>query len=184
MLCDGSQGDAEALDSRCRLMGELVAGGGAGGRPTTTVASGRVLKSLDAGFGANVVGPIASVLFFDLAFWDNGTEGELKLPFIVVWLIAGATFFTLRFRFINLRAFRHAWVVTTGHYDDPGRPGRGHALPSAVLRVVGDGGTRQHRGRCGGGCHGRSWRDLLDDRRRLPRHVLEVHRMHARPDVP
>ncbi|UCH29179.1 MAG: hypothetical protein JSV06_13055, partial [Myxococcales bacterium] len=49
---------------------------------------GGVLKSLDGGFGANVVGPIASVLFFDLAFWDNGTEGELKLPFIVVWLIA------------------------------------------------------------------------------------------------
>jgi AGCS family alanine or glycine:cation symporter len=101
---------------------------------------GSVLKSLDAGFGANVVGPIASVLFFDLAFWDNGTEGEIKLPFIVVWLIAGATYFTLRFRFVNIRAFRHAWVVTTGHYDDPDDPGEVthfQALSSALSATVG-----------------------------------------------
>jgi AGCS family alanine or glycine:cation symporter len=101
---------------------------------------GGVLKSLDSGFGSNVVGPLASVLFFDLAFWDNGTEGEIKLPFIVVWLIAGATFFTLRFRFVNLRAFKHAWVVTTGHYDDPDDPGEVthfQALSSALSATVG-----------------------------------------------
>jgi AGCS family alanine or glycine:cation symporter len=101
---------------------------------------GSVLKSLDSGFGAHVVGPIASVLFFDLAFWDNGTEGEIKLPFIVVWLIAGATFFTLRFSFINVRAFRHAWVVTTGRYDDPDDPGEVthfQALSSALSATVG-----------------------------------------------
>jgi AGCS family alanine or glycine:cation symporter len=101
---------------------------------------GGVLKSLDSGFGANVVAPIASVLFFDLAFWDNGTEGEIKLPFIVVWLIAGATFFTLRFSFINLRAFRHAWIVTTGRYDDPDDPGEVthfQALSSALSATVG-----------------------------------------------
>jgi len=100
---------------------------------------GGVLKSLDGGFGSNVVGPIASVLFFDLAFWDNGTEGEIKLPFIVVWLITGAIFFTLRFRFINLRAFRHAWVVTTGRYDDPDDPGEVthfQALSSALSATV------------------------------------------------
>ncbi len=101
---------------------------------------GAFLQSLDAGFGANVVGPIASVLFFDLAFWDNGQPGEIQLPFIVVWLIAGATFFTLRFSFINLRAVRHAWVVTTGHYDDPDDPGEVthfQALSSALSATVG-----------------------------------------------
>ena len=101
---------------------------------------GSVLRSLDGGFGANVVGPIASVLFFDLWFWDNGTEGEIKLPFIVVWLIAGATYFTFRFGFINLRAFRHAWVVTTGRYDDPDDPGEVthfQALSSALSATVG-----------------------------------------------
>lgn len=103
-------------------------------------AIGTFLRSLDQGFGANVVGPIAQVLFFDLVFWDNGTDHDLKLPFIVFWLIAGATFFTLRFGFINIRAFRHAWVVTTGHYDDPDDPGEVthfQALSSALSATVG-----------------------------------------------
>jgi len=101
---------------------------------------GGVLTSLDDGFGANVVGPIAQVLFFDLIFWDNGTDTDLQLPFIVFWLIAGATFFTLRFGFINIRAFKHAWVVTTGHYDDPDDPGEVthfQALSSALSATVG-----------------------------------------------
>jgi AGCS family alanine or glycine:cation symporter len=101
---------------------------------------GGVLQSLDQWFGGNVVGPIAQVLFFDLIFWDNGTDGDLQLPFIVFWLIAGATFFTLRFGFINIRAFKHAWVVTTGHYDNPDDPGEVthfQALSSALSATVG-----------------------------------------------
>jgi AGCS family alanine or glycine:cation symporter len=101
---------------------------------------GVVLKSVDQGFGAHVVAPIAQVLFFDLIFWDNGTDGDLKLPFIVFWLIAGAIFFTLRFGFINVRAFKHAWVVTTGHYDNPDDPGEVthfQALSSALSATVG-----------------------------------------------
>ncbi|MGB8329528.1 MAG: alanine/glycine:cation symporter family protein [Polyangiales bacterium] len=86
------------------------------------------------------MGPLARVLFFDLIFWDDGSAGDLQLPFIVFWLIAGASFFTLRFGFINLRAFRHAWVVTTGHYDDPNDPGEVthfQALSSALSATVG-----------------------------------------------
>ncbi len=101
---------------------------------------GTVLKSIDQGFGSAVVAPIAQVLFFDLIFWDNASDGDLKLPFIVFWLIAGATFFTLRFGFINIRAFKHAWVVTTGHYDDPNDPGEVthfQALSSALSATVG-----------------------------------------------
>lgn len=101
---------------------------------------GSVLKSVDQGFGGHVVAPIAQVLFFDLIYWDNGSEGDLKLPFIVFWLIAGAIFFTLRFGFINVRAFRHAWVVTTGHYDNPDDPGEVthfQALSSALSATVG-----------------------------------------------
>jgi AGCS family alanine or glycine:cation symporter len=107
---------------------------------STDARIGGVLKSLDGGFGAHVVAPIAKVLFFDLIFWDNGTDHDLKLPFIVFWLIAGATFFTLRFGFINLRAFKHAWVVTSGHYDDPDDPGEVthfQALSSALSATVG-----------------------------------------------
>jgi alanine or glycine:cation symporter, AGCS family len=101
---------------------------------------GGVLRALDQGFGATVVAPMAQVLFFDLICWDNGTANDLQLPFIVFWLIAGAIFFTVRFAFINLRAFRHAWVVTTGHYDDPDDPGEVthfQALSSALSGTVG-----------------------------------------------
>jgi len=101
---------------------------------------GAVLRELDQGFGAHVVAPIARVLFFDLIFWDNGSEQDLQLPFIVFWLISGATFFTLRFGFLNVRAFKHAWVVTTGHYDDPDDPGEVthfQALSSALSATVG-----------------------------------------------
>ena len=107
-------------------------------RPWMDVAL--LFQSLDQWFGNYLVGPIAKVLFYDLAFWDNGTEGELKLPFIVAWLIVGAVFFTLRFGFINLRGFGHAIAVTLGHYDKPDNPGEvSHfqALSSALSATVG-----------------------------------------------
>ncbi len=99
-----------------------------------------LLASLNEAFGQAVVGPIASVLFFDLWFWDNHAESDTKLPFIVFWLIAGATFFTLRFAFINLRALKHAVIVTRGRYDDPNDPGEVthfQALSSALSATVG-----------------------------------------------
>ena len=102
--------------------------------------AGGFFGSLNRAFGEHVIAPIANVLFFDLVFWDNGIEGEIDLPFIVCWLIAGATFFTLRFGFINIRAFRHAWAVTAGHYDragDPGEVTHFQALSSALSATVG-----------------------------------------------
>ena len=76
--------------------------------------------------------------------WLVVIPGYLVLPSLapasLFWLIAGATFFTLRFGFINLRAFKHAWVVTTGHYDDPDDPGEVthfQALSSALSATVG-----------------------------------------------
>jgi AGCS family alanine or glycine:cation symporter len=135
----------EGMGTRCKWFAAFCAGMWSSAALAQATESddggmGAALTSLDGWFGAHVVGPIASVLFFDVAFWDNGTDGELKLPFIVIWLIAGATFFTLRFGFINLRAFRHAWVVTTGHYDDPDDPGEVthfQALSSALSATVG-----------------------------------------------
>jgi alanine or glycine:cation symporter, AGCS family len=94
------------------------------------------LETLDALFGRYVVQPIDSVLFFDVAFFAP----DAKVPFIVLWLVLGATFFTLRFGFINLRAFRHGLAVTAGRYDEPGQPGEvSHfqALSSALSATVG-----------------------------------------------
>ena len=76
---------------------------------------------------------------------DEGNEvaksyTSLGLPLIVVWLVLGATFFTLRMAFINIRAFFHAIAVTFGLYDNPNDPGEiSHfqALSSALSATVG-----------------------------------------------
>ncbi|MDE0884578.1 MAG: alanine/glycine:cation symporter family protein [Myxococcota bacterium] len=96
--------------------------------------------ALDAGFANYVVAPISAVLFYDVAFWDNGTPGETTLPAVVVWLIAGAIYFTLQFRFVNIRAFRHAIDCVRGRYTDPKEAGEiSHfqALSAALSATVG-----------------------------------------------
>ncbi len=108
-------------------------------QPAPPAASPSVLDGVDAAFGTYVVGPMASVLFFDLVFWDSGPE-QVSLPFIVVWLILGATFFTLRMRFINIRGLRHAVAITAGKYDDEHEDGEVthfQALASALSATVG-----------------------------------------------
>ena len=83
-----------------------------------------------------LVAPIEAVLFFDLAFWT----GAYSLPAVVVWLGLGAVFFTLRFQFINLRAFRHAVDCVRGRYsqpDDPGEISHFQALSAALSATVG-----------------------------------------------
>ena len=64
----------------------------------------------------------------------------ISIPFIVLWLVVGAIFFTLRMSFINIRGFMHAFKVTKGDYDDPDHPGEiSHfqALSSALSATVG-----------------------------------------------
>jgi AGCS family alanine or glycine:cation symporter len=171
----------------------------------------------DAIFGKFVVGPIGSVLFWDVWFWDNNPEAaaEVKVvvspintdsddckarlasmvsslsdrddkqamdfvgilprpltaefvprseaeqlqakllsggfvttlspntidfPIVVLWLIFGACFFTLRMNFINLRGFKHAVSVTAGDYDNPDEEGEithFQALSAALSATVG-----------------------------------------------
>ena len=81
------------------------------------------LIALDKGFTDYIVSPISRLFFFDIVFWDNGQSGEINLPIVVVWLMAGAIYFTLRFRFINLRAFRHAVDCVRGRYTNPDESG-------------------------------------------------------------
>ena len=69
--------------------------------------------------------------------------GEADLPLIVVWLIAGALFFTVYLRLINIRGFVHAVRIVIGKEDKaPGAPGEvSHfqALTTAVSGTVGVG---------------------------------------------
>ena len=65
---------------------------------------------------------------------------DFKLPLIVLWLVFGAVFFTLRMRFVNLRFFRHAIEVVKGKYTDPnsvGEVSHFQALTSALSATVG-----------------------------------------------
>ena len=96
-----------------------------------------VAAKIDEAFGKFIVKPFATVLFFDF-----GTKSWLgtSIPFVVVWLLAGAVFLTLRMGFINLRAFKHAIDLTRGLYDKPGETGEvSHfqALSAALSATVG-----------------------------------------------
>src|SRR5699024_4356773 len=70
----------------------------------------------------------------------NGDFQTTSIPFIVIWLICGALFFTLRMGFINVRGFKHALDLARGKYDDPSAPGQVthfQALATAVSGTVG-----------------------------------------------
>lgn len=95
------------------------------------------MGDVDRFFGRYLVRPLATVLFFDF-----GTEEYFgtSIPFVVLWLFAGALFFTIRMGFINVRAFWHAIRVTKGDYDDPreaGEVSHFQALASALSATVG-----------------------------------------------
>lgn len=89
-------------------------------------------ERLDSFFGEWIVGPIATVFFWKVP--------GLEMPFVVAWLMAGAIFFTLRMRFVNLRLFGHAIGLVRGKYDDPtseGEVSHFQALATALSATVG-----------------------------------------------
>jgi len=64
----------------------------------------------------------------------------VQVPFVLVWLLAAATIFTLYFRFINFRAFRHGFQLVRGDYSDPlaaGEVTHFQALATALSGTVG-----------------------------------------------
>jgi len=70
----------------------------------------------------------------------NGDPITKDIPFIVIWLVLGAAFFTFRMGFINIRGFRHSLDLAKGKYDDPNAPGQVthfQALATAVSGTVG-----------------------------------------------
>lgn len=85
--------------------------------------------------------PIAKA-FSDVIFFSIEV-GDASLQLIVLWLVIGATFFTLFLRFINLRGFWHAIRIVSGKEDPPGhQPGEiSHfqALTTAVSGTIGVG---------------------------------------------
>ena len=70
----------------------------------------------------------------------NGDQMEVKIPFIVIWLVFGALFFTLKMRFVNFRSFKHAIELARGKFSDPkdrGEVSHFQALTTALSATVG-----------------------------------------------
>ena len=64
----------------------------------------------------------------------------VQVPFVLVWLLFAATFFTFYFKFINLRALKHGFQLVRGDYSDPlaaGEVTHFQALATALSGTVG-----------------------------------------------
>lgn len=75
-----------------------------------------------------------SFVFMKIPFFGS------SVPWIVLWLVVAAIFFTLYFKFINLRSFGLGWALIRGHYSRPDAPGQvSHfqALSTALSGTVG-----------------------------------------------
>ena len=70
----------------------------------------------------------------------DGNKKEAHVPLVVIWLIFGAITFTIFFRFINIRGFKHSIEIVSGKYDDPedaGEVSHFQALTTALSATVG-----------------------------------------------
>lgn len=101
----------------------------------------KISQNIDA-FFEPIVQVLDSVIFFDpFDAVGLGIEG-VKIPFVVIWLIFGSLFFTIRMGFINLSGFKHAIDLVRGKYDDPNAKNDGEvshfqALATALSATVG-----------------------------------------------
>lgn len=91
----------------------------------------------------NAFEPIVDILGAIL-FWDPvkalGFDIGANVPLVVLWLILGATYFTIRMKFINFRKIGHAIGLIRGKYDNPndaGEVSHFQALATALSATVG-----------------------------------------------
>ncbi len=71
---------------------------------------------------------------------DKGNPIKKNIPFIVVWLVLGAVFFTVRMKFINITGIKHSIDLIRGKYDKPedvGEVSHFQALATALSGTVG-----------------------------------------------
>lgn len=122
------------------------------------VATSSIEEGINAVF-VPIVGFMSDVLFWDpfsfVGIYDpvvykdgepvlhpNGDKQEKGIPFIVIWLVLGAIFFTLKMKFVNLRGFKHAIQLVAGKFSDPnvkevGEVSHFQALTTALSATVG-----------------------------------------------
>jgi len=93
--------------------------------------------------------PFAAMKIYDPVIYDdnrepllfpNGDTRTRTIPLIVIWLVVGAIFFTIKMKFINVSGFKHAIDLTRGVFDKPDEKGEvSHfqALATALSGTVG-----------------------------------------------
>jgi AGCS family alanine or glycine:cation symporter len=92
-------------------------------------------------------------------------------PWIVMWLVVGATVFTIYFAFVQFRYFGHAISLVKGDYSDPNDAGEVSHFQALRRRRS----CRWHRwARC----------DILDDPRGPFGHGFQIHRMYTWCEIP
>ena len=105
-----------------------------------------IMAAPDAAFASfdeainNATAPIASaigaIVFFKIPVFGA------QLPLVVLWLVIGAVFFTIRMGFVNIWGFKHAIELVRGDYANPkdaGEVSHFQALATAVSGTVGIG---------------------------------------------
>ncbi|MFA0962530.1 alanine/glycine:cation symporter family protein [Roseivirga sp. BDSF3-8] len=82
----------------------------------------------------------ATEVISNIVFVSFEVAEGISIPFILVWLLFGALFFTLYLKFINIRGFGRALQIVKGKYsseDDPGEVTHFQALTAALSGTVG-----------------------------------------------
>ncbi|WP_299825463.1 alanine/glycine:cation symporter family protein [uncultured Pontibacter sp.] len=85
------------------------------------------------------VGPAAQFIS-DIIFYELPLNDTIGIPLILIWLLAGAAFFTVYLGFVNVRGFKYALDIVRGKYnqkDAPGEVSHFQALTAAVSGTVG-----------------------------------------------
>ena len=80
--------------------------------PTLAIAQSGLDEQINAGFES------ATGWFVEGIFAQIPLTNEVGVPWVLVVLIVGASFFTIYFRGINLRSFGTAFKIVRGKYDD------------------------------------------------------------------
>lgn len=152
-----NQSDVEGLTEGIPYEVEITDAAGISTKVEIRVPAQAINEKLNA-WMKPVVDKIGAVIFFDpfafIGIYDpvikdelgnpllnpNGSPVKNQFPFIVLWLVVGATFFTIYMKFINLRGIKHAFQLIRGDYDKPGDDGEvSHfqALVTALSGTVG-----------------------------------------------
>ncbi|TDB63778.1 alanine/glycine:cation symporter family protein [Arundinibacter roseus] len=80
---------------------------------------------------------VSGVVFYSVQL---GAEATTNMPLVIIFLLCSATFFTIYFKFINIRGFGTAIQTVKGTYSDPndaGEVSHFQALTAAVSGTVG-----------------------------------------------